>query len=216
MNKIRVAAFFCIVIFAVGVCAAQTPGAQPNSGQMGTPSMQQPQTTTPAQGAPATPSAQSAPQSSQGRMSNVDEQVKVLSDQLNLSQDQQSKLKQILTDQHEQAMALIQDNSMDREAKMDKIHSLRSNTIAKVRDMLTAEQKPKFDAMVQQQDERIHERQQQDQGGNPAAPSGAAPGSSPSSTSSGSTPPSTTSPNANPPASAPPTSNPPAGAKPPQ
>lgn len=140
-------------------------------------------------------------------MSNVDEQVKVLADQLNLSSDQQSKLKQILTDQHEQAMALIQDNTMERDAKMEKIHGLRANTIAKVRGMLNEEQKPKFDAMVQQQDERIRERQQQDQGNNSTAPSATSPGTAPSSTQ----------PNSNAPASTPPTTtNPPTGAKPPQ
>ena len=200
MNKIRVAAFLCIAIFTIGVCAAQNPGAQPNSGQMGTPSTQtpqtqMPQTTTPSQQAPETQSpSQSAPQAS--RPSNIDEQVKVLSDQLNLSSDQQSKVRSILTDQHEQAMSLIQDNSMDRDTKIEKIHSLRADTISKVRQTLTQDQKPKFDAMVQQQDERMQQRQEQSQ------PSG--------------TSPSSTSPDNNPPANPPAQNPPPSGAKPPQ
>jgi hypothetical protein len=195
MNKIRVAALFCIAIFAIGVCAAQNPGGQPDSGQMGAPSTQTPQTTTPSQQAPATqPPSQPAPQTS--RTSNIDEQVKVLSDQLNLNSDQQSKVKSILTDQHEQAMALIQDSSMDRDTKIDKIHSLRADTIAKVRQTLNEEQKPKFDAMVQQQDERMRQRQDQ------TAPSG--------------TSPSSTTPDNNPPANTPPPPNPPTSGKPPQ
>ena len=129
-------------------------------------------------------------------MSNIDEQVKVLSDDLNLSSDQQSKVKSILTDQHEQAMALIQDSSMDRDTKIEKIHSLRADTIAKVRQTLNEEQKPKFDAMVQQQDERMRQRQDQ---------------TAPSSTS-----PNSTAPDNNPPANTPPPPNPPSGAKPPQ
>lgn len=193
MNKIRAAALFCIAIFAVGVLSAQT-----NSGQMGTPSTQSPQMTQPGQRMPSTtPPDQSAPQSSPARMSNIDDQVKVLSDSLNLSADQQSKVRSILMDQHEQAMALIQDNSMAREEKIEKIHSLRAGTITKVRELLNADQKTKFDQMVQQQDDRI--RQQQGQSGT-----------------TGNTSPSSNSPSTAPPASNPPASNPPSGAKPPR
>lgn len=200
MNKIRAAALFCIVIFAIGVLSAQT-----NPGQMGTPSTQSPQMTPPGQRMPsATPPDQSAPQSSPARMSNIDDQVKVLSDSLNLNADQQSKVRSILMDQHEQAMALIQDNSMAREEKIGKIHSLRASTITKVRELLNADQKTKFDQMVQQQDERIH--QQQGQSGT----TGAAPGN----TSPGSNSPSSTSPSTAP--ATPPASNPPSGTKPPR
>ena len=205
MNKIRAAALFCIVIFAIGVLFAQT-----NSGQMGTPSTQSPQTTPGQRMPPATPPDQSAPpsqsaqQSSQGRMSNIDDQVKVLSDSLNLSGDQQSKVRSILMDQHDQAMALIQDNSMAREEKIEKIHGLRAATISKVRLLLNDEQKPKFDQMVQQQDERIH--QQQGQSGT----------TSPGSTSPSSNSPSTTSPSTTPLPSNPPANNPPSGNKPPR
>lgn len=194
MNKIRAAALFCIAIFAVGVLSAQT-----NSGQMGTPSTQSPQMTQPGQRMPSTtppdqsaPPSQSAPQSSPARMSNIDDQVKVLSDSLNLNADQQSKVRSILMDQHEQAMALIQDNSMAREEKIEKIHSLRAGTITKVRELLNADQKTKFDQMVQQQDDRI--RQQQGQSGTTG----------------------NTSPSSNSPSTAPPASNPPSGTKPPR
>jgi TolA-binding protein len=131
-------------------------------------------------------------------MSNIDDQVKVLSDQLNLTPDQQSKIKSILTDQHDQAMAIIQDNNTAREAKMDKIHSLRTSTIGKVRQLLKGDQQTKFDQMVQQQDERI--RQKPDQSGSTGSSGGSPSGASPSSTTPSSTSPGT----------------PPTGAKPPQ
>ena len=127
-------------------------------------------------------------------MSNTDDQVKALSDQLNLNADQQSKVRSILMDQHDQAMALIQDNSMARDAKLEKIHSLRASTISKVREVLKDDQKTKFDQMVQQQDEHIR---QQQQGGSSASPGQASPGS-------------------NAPAGNPPAGNPPSGAKPPR
>ena len=207
MNKIRAAAFFCTVIFAIGALTAQA-----TTGQM-TPQTQSPQMSQPGQRMPTTPPQdQSAPpnqtpqQPSQGRMSNIDDQVKVLSDSLNLNTGQQSKVRSILMDQHDQAMALIQDNSMAREEKIEKIHSLRASTITKVRQLLNDDQKTKFDQMVSQQDERL--KQQQGQSGS----TGTAPSSSSPNTTSPSTPP----PASNPPASTPPASNPPSGNKPPQ
>jgi periplasmic protein CpxP/Spy len=210
MKKIRATALLCTLLFAVGVFAFQYPSAQPNSGQMGTSPSQQttqpPQTTPPSQ-TPSTPSPQGQ-QPGQGQMPNIDNQVKMLADQLTLTSDQQSKVRVILVDQHEQAMGLVKDNGLSREDKLAKIHSLREGTIAKVRQILTAEQKPKFDQMIQQQDERIR----QEQGGSNTPPGT----SSPSSTAPGSTAPSTTPPASNPPGKTPPPSNPPSGIKPPQ
>jgi len=195
MKQIRAAAFFCTVLFAIGVFA-QYP-AQPNSGQMGTsqpPQTTQPQMTPPSQGTPSAQPSQPGQQPSQGPRSNIDDQVQILSDQLKLNADQQSKIRTILVDQHQQAMNLVQDSSMPREDKLEKIHSLREATISKVRQLLTDDQKTKFDQMIEQQNDRL--RQRQEQGSTP--PSGA-------------TPPSGTPPPGNPPAS-----NPPTTAKPPQ
>jgi periplasmic protein CpxP/Spy len=112
-------------------------------------------------------------------MSNIDEQVKVLSDHLNLNQDQQTRVRSILLDQHDQAMALIQDNSMERQAKIDKIHNLRTVTIDKVRQVLTSDQRPRFDEMVQQQDDRMRQRQEQNGAGTSNAPSSNPPAGTP-------------------------------------
>lgn len=126
-------------------------------------------------------------QPSQGPKSNVDDQVKILADQLNLNADQQSKIKSVLVDQHEQAMALVQDSTMPREDKLQKIHSLRETTISRVRQLLNDDQKTKFDQMIEQQNERLRERQEQ--GGAP--PSSAPPSTPPSSNPPAGTPPTT-------------------------
>lgn len=202
MKTIRVAALFCTVLFAIGMLVAQTPGAQSSPGQMGSPQQQTmpgQQQMPPSQQTPPAPSGQTAPQSSQGQ-SNIDNQVNILTEQLNLTSDQQSKLRSILVDQHEQAMTLVKDTTLSHEDKIAKIHTLRESTITKVRGILTDAQKPKFDAMVQQQDERM---QQREQGG--SAPGGA---NQPGST----TQPGTTTP----PAGTPPASNPPGAMRPPQ
>jgi hypothetical protein len=208
MKTIRVAALFCTVLFAIGMLVAQTPGTQSSPGQMGTTPQTMPgqQQMPPSQQTPSAPSGQTtAPQSSQGQ-SNIDNQVSILTEQLNLTSDQQTKLRSILTDQHEQAMTLVKDNTISHEDKIAKIHSLRESTITKVRGMLTDAQKPKFDAMVQQQDERMREREQG--GSSPSEPGGA--------NQPGSTQPGANQPGATPPAGTPPTSNPPGAMRPPR
>jgi hypothetical protein len=106
-------------------------------------------------------------------------------------------------------MTLVKDTTMSRDDKMNKLHSLRENTISKVRDVLNADQKPKFDSMVQQQNERMRQRQEQsgenNSGANPSGSGTNPSGTNPSST--GTTPPST---------STPPSSTQPGSVKPPQ
>lgn len=96
--------------------------------------------------------------------SDIDEQVNTLTQALNLNSDQQAKVKTILEDQHQQAVNLISDNSLSRDAKVQKIHEIRQSTIDKVRGTLTSdEQKSKFDTMVQAQNDRIRQREHQQQ-----------------------------------------------------
>jgi hypothetical protein len=125
----------------------------------------QPQQTQPSQPAPGAqpgqPSAQQAPSAPQpGGAPSIDDQVQVLAQELNLSADQQAKVKTALEDQHTQAMGIIQDPSMPREDKVQKIHALREGTIAKVRATLTSdEQKTKFDQILAAQDNHLHQQQ---------------------------------------------------------
>src|SRR5262249_9284157 len=106
---------------------------------------------------------QQPPSSAQpGQPPSIDDQVAGLAQQLNLTPDQQAKVKTALEDQHTQAMTIIQDNSLPREDKIQKIHALRQTTIAKGRATLTSDdQKSKFDQMVSAQDDRMHQREQQ-------------------------------------------------------
>ena len=145
----------------------QTPGMPP-SAQPGTPGSTAPG---------SAPSAQpeQAPPPQPGRPS-IDDQVKMLSQELNLTSDQQGKLKNILEDQHQQAMTFVNDTSMSREDKVQKIRVLREATITKARGIMNDDQKKKLDAMLQQQ-----------QGPHPGAQG--APGNPPAST-----PPSSTTP----------------------
>ena len=170
MKLIRTAIFSCTFLFAVGAFALQYPsGGQPQaprgSMQPSQPSPNQQPGNPPSQDPNAQPGqqpSQSAPSSSGAP--TIDDQVRSLSDQLNLSPDQQAKVKTALEEQHTQAMSIVQDNNMPREDKISKIHGLRETTINKVRTALNDDQKKKFDAMIQEMDQR----QQQQQSAQPA------------------------------------------------
>ena len=58
-------------------------------------------------------------------------------------------------------MTVVQDNSMARDDKIQKIHSIREGTINKVRTALNDDQKKKFDALVQQQEQHFQQQHQQ-------------------------------------------------------
>ncbi|HEY2390481.1 MAG TPA: hypothetical protein VGK22_04855 [Candidatus Angelobacter sp.] len=162
MKLIKTAIISGAFLLAVGAFAQQYPGGQsapPAASQGMQPSS--PSQAAPAQPAPNQPGqsqgdVQPAPQqpsqspSNAGRPS-IDDQVRSLSEQLNLSPDQQAKVKTALEDQHSQAMKVVQDNSLAREDKIQKIHTIRESTINTVRSALNEDQKKKFDQMVQQQ-----------------------------------------------------------------
>jgi hypothetical protein len=165
MKKIQAFAGFSFLFFALGAWAFQTPTqpSDPHSSQYPStqsPSAQSPSTQSPStqpQTAPSAPSqsqqpSQQAPppSQSQGQGSTIDEQVKALSLELNLSSDQQPKLKSILEDQRSQGMAIVGDKATTREDKVQKLHALRESTIAKVRGMLNDDQKKKLDQMLQE------------------------------------------------------------------
>jgi hypothetical protein len=101
----------------------------------------------------------------------VDDQVSALTTALNLNSDQQAKLRTILEDQHQQVLGVANDSSLSRDTKLQKVHALRQSTIDKVRATLTSdEQKSKFDTMIQTSNERIRQRELQEQQPNNTPP----------------------------------------------
>jgi hypothetical protein len=149
MKKIQAIAGFCVIFLALGAWAFQTSGqsSQPQSGQ--------PQSGQPRSDQPQEPSQQPPPPQGQAQPqpSSIDEQVKALSLELNLTADQQPKLKAILEDQRTQGMAIVNDKATTREDKVQKLHALRESTISKVREMLNDDQKKKLDQMLQEPDQ---------------------------------------------------------------
>lgn len=187
MKSFRLVIFSCTLMGAMAAFAhqgsmqqpgqmPQTPGATSQNPQYpgATPPYTAPQTQPGAQ-TPDSQSQQGAPsQAPPMRASgpSVDDQVNSLTSQLNLTSDQQAKVKTILEDQHQQVVDLVNDKSMAQDAKLQKVHTLRQQTIDKIRGTLTSdEQKSKFDTMIQASNERLRQKEQQgQQQNNPPAP----------------------------------------------
>jgi Spy/CpxP family protein refolding chaperone len=95
-------------------------------------------------------------------MGSVDDHVKQLSTKLNLTADQQAKIKAIMEEQNQQMQTVMKDDSLSMDAKHAKMHSMHEATHAKVRELLNDEQKTKFDAMVKDMDGRMHGQHDKD------------------------------------------------------
>lgn len=89
-------------------------------------------------------------------MGSVDDHLKQLTTKLNLTADQQTKIKAIMEAQHQQMQTVMKDDSMSMDDKHAKMKTMHDATHAKVRELLTDEQKTKFDAMVKDMDGHMH------------------------------------------------------------
>jgi periplasmic protein CpxP/Spy len=118
-----------------------------------------------AQQNPPAPGGGDQPQGQRRGMPSVDDYLKMMTARLNLSADQQAKIKPILEDQRTAAQALMKDDSLSQDDKRTKMHSLRESTNTKIRAVLNDDQKKQFDEMQQQMQERM--RQQHSGGDNP-------------------------------------------------
>jgi protein CpxP len=91
-----------------------------------------------------------------GQMGTTDDLMKELTTKLDLTTDQQSRVRAILDEHHQQAKATMNDQSLSKEDKHAKMKSMHDSVHAKVREVLTDDQKPKFDAMVKDMENNMH------------------------------------------------------------
>jgi protein CpxP len=103
-------------------------------------------------------------------MPSVDDHVKMLSEKLNLTEDQQAKVKSLFEAQRTQMQALMKDDSLSPDARRDKARSIHDETHAKIRDLLTDDQKKKFDAMQAEMQEHMRQHHPPSAGDNPPKP----------------------------------------------
>ena len=102
-------------------------------------------------------------------MPTVDEQVQHMTQALNLTSDQESQIKTILTSEREQMEALHKDTSTSQQDKMDKMRTLRQENSTKIRDVLNDDQKKKYDAMEKNREKHMGGRMH-DHGGQQQPP----------------------------------------------
>jgi len=79
-----------------------------------------------------------------GKASERNDRLKSVADELNLTDDQKTKVKPILQDEAQKLKALRQDTSLAKEDKKVKLKSIREDTNAKIKPILTADQLEKW------------------------------------------------------------------------
>jgi len=80
---------------------------------------------------------------------DIGNQLKVLTEKLDLTADQQPKVKTILQELHDATQKIMQDKTISRDQLLNKVRPLRMNANSKMREILSDEQKKKLDQYLQ-------------------------------------------------------------------
>jgi protein CpxP len=102
------------------------------------------------------PAQESGEHKHSGQMRSTDDLMQDLTTKLNLTADQQAKVKSILDENHQKMQTTMKDESLSKEDKHAKMKSMHEAVHAQVREVLNDEQKPKFDAMVKDMENNMH------------------------------------------------------------
>lgn len=86
----------------------------------------------------------------------VQNQLRVLTEKLDLTRDQQTKIKPILDQLHEAAVKIMQDDSLSREERLAKARPWFYQTDRKIREVLNDDQKKKLDRYEQGPHPEMH------------------------------------------------------------
>ena len=86
----------------------------------------------------------------------VEEMLKVLTEKLSLSGDQQAKIKPILQEPHDATQKLTHDERLSREERLDRVRPLRQNADKRIREILNDDQKKKLDQYEQGPHPEMH------------------------------------------------------------
>ena len=82
---------------------------------------------------------------------SADQHLQMLSEKLNLTDDQKAKLRPILQDQMLQMKAVREDSSLSEEQKRAKMKSIHESSHDQINAVLTPEQQAKFEQMRKEQ-----------------------------------------------------------------
>ena len=87
---------------------------------------------------------------------DVGDQLKVLTLKLDLSVDQQPKVKTILQELRDASLRLMQDENISQGELLSKVRPLRMNADKEIREVLTNDQKKKLDLYLQGPHSEMH------------------------------------------------------------
>jgi Spy/CpxP family protein refolding chaperone len=87
---------------------------------------------------------------------DTDRQLQMMTKQLNLSEDQQEKIKPILQEQHSKMEQLQQNSSTSQEDRRSQMKQMHEDTVSRIKEVLNDDQKAKFDKMQQNMMEHRH------------------------------------------------------------
>jgi protein CpxP len=93
-----------------------------------------------------------------GRGGGGERQIEMLTQRLNLTPDQVTQVKAIEEDARTQSMAVRNDSSIAQPDKRAKMMDIRKASQDKIRGVLTDEQKPKYEAFLAEQQQRMQNR----------------------------------------------------------
>lgn len=85
---------------------------------------------------------------------SADQHLQMLSEKLNLTDDQKAKVKPILDDEMQQIKGVREDSSLSQEQKHAKLKSIHESMHDQINAVLTPEQQAKFKEMKQEQMEK--------------------------------------------------------------
>jgi len=86
-----------------------------------------------------------------GQPMSADQRLQMMTKQLNLTADQQEKIKPMLESQNQQMQALHQDTSLSQEDRMSKMREIRQSTNEQIKSVLNPDQQQKFEQMSSRQ-----------------------------------------------------------------
>ena len=89
------------------------------------------------------------PPGGRGMRMDPNRQLERMTSELNLTSDQQEKIKPLLLERQQKMQALMQDQSMSQEDRRAQMRTIMDGTHNSIKATLTDDQKQKFDAMQQ-------------------------------------------------------------------
>jgi Spy/CpxP family protein refolding chaperone len=92
----------------------------------------------------------------QGDVPIVGQMMKVLTEKLDLTGDQQARITPILQELHDTQQKLVQDKSLSREERLAKVRPQRYKADKQIREILTDDQKRKLDQYLQGPHPEMH------------------------------------------------------------